>query len=87
MGRYMGQEIHKSGLILGTKLQGNDVVVELVNCDSFAMAILEMHLQMEYPDAAILTESNDTKYKKKNYDTVKIRFSKQEDALRFVLSH
>ncbi len=87
MGRYMGQEIHKSGLILGTKLQGNDVVVELVNCDSFALAILEMHLQMEYPDSVILKELADTKYKKKMYDTIKIRFSKQEDALRFVLSH
>lgn len=87
MGRYMGQEIHKSGLILGTKLQGNDVVVELVNCDRFALALLEMHLQMEYPDAEILTEPTGKKYENKIYDLIKIRFSKQEEALRFVLSH
>ena len=86
MGRHMGQEIHQHRLILSTLLQGNDVVVELDQCDDFALALLEMYLQMEYPDAAILKKTPG-----KKYDTVdkeiRINFPNKEDALHFVLSH
>lgn len=86
MGRYMGQEIHQHRLILSTLLQGNDVVVELDRCDDFALALLEMYLQMEYPDAAILKSAAGKKYNTADKE-IRINFPNKEDALHFTLSH
>ena len=86
MGRHMGQEIHQSRLIHTTRLQGNDVVVELDQCDDFALALLEMYLQMEYPDAVILKTTSGKKYNTIDKE-LRINFPTKEDALHFTLSH
>lgn len=70
-------------MIVNTTLQGHIVVAELDRYDDFAMAILEMNLQIAYPDSSVIVEPVNT-----NTSTViKIRFTNQEDALHFILSH
>lgn len=79
----MGQEIHRK-LITKTDVKGLDVVAYLdMDDDDFDMAMLEKHLQMNYPDAEIVENFAYNIHQ----SMVTIRFINQEDALHFHLSH
>lgn len=80
----MGQEIHRKGLITKTLIEGSVVTASLeMDDEDFAMAMLEKHLQMNYPDAEIVEHFAYNIHE----SMVTIRFSNQEDAMYFHLSH
>lgn len=79
----MGQEIHRKGLITSSEVHGTDVSVTLAG-DPFSVAMLRMHLQVDYPGANILTEDDTLSG---GQARITIRFDSQEDAMHFHLRH
>lgn len=83
MGRHMGQEVHRQGLILKTEMHGN-IIAANVNSDSFSISMLEKHLQIDYPSAVLIYDRQP--WTRATAD-VHICFDNQEDAIAFHLSH
>ena len=81
----MGQEIYRQGLIHHTELNGSNVIVDMPQ-DSFAMSMLELHLQMNYPTAHIHDMAHQISWTT-NTAKIKISFDKSEDAIHFHLKH
>ncbi len=84
MGRHMGQEVHRQGLIISSEIDGTDVAVELTG-DHFSLAMLQMHLQTDYNDACIVNA--DAVRWSGGKARVVIRFDNPEDAMHFHLRH
>ena len=83
MGRYMGQEIHRQGIIVSSEIHGADVMVGLTG-DQFSLTMLRMHLEVDYPEANIIAEEITWAG---GIAKVTIRFACQEDAMHFHLRH
>jgi len=81
----MGQEIHRQGLIQHTELSGSNVIVDMPQ-DSFAVSMLEQHLQLNYPMARIQDMAHQIHWST-NTAKLKIAFENQEDAIHFHLRH
>jgi len=81
----MGQEIHRQGLIQHSQLNGSNVIVEIPQ-DSFAVSMLEQHLQLNYPLAYIHDLAYQMQWKASSVK-LKISFENQEDAIHFHLRH
>lgn len=81
----MGQEIHRKGLITKTEVDGLNVIafLDMDDDEDFGMAMLEKHLQMNYPESEIVENLAYNIYQ----SMVTIRFATLEDALHFHLSH
>lgn len=78
----MGQEIHRQGLILNSRLDGSTVEVE-VPSDKFSIAMLGMHLQMNYGNARIGSTTFGPDRDK--VVSIEIEFGSIEDAIHFHL--
>jgi hypothetical protein len=81
----MGQEVHRQGLIQHTELNGSNVIVDM-QPDSFAVSMLEQHLQLHYPSAKIQDMAHQIHWST-NTAKIKINFEHTEDAIHFHLSH
>jgi len=81
----MGSEIHRQGLIQHTELSGSNVIVDMPQ-DSFAVSMLEQHLQLNYPMARIQDMAHQIHWST-NTAKLKIAFENQEDAIHFHLRH
>ena len=81
----MGQEVHRQGLIQHTELYGSNVIVDMPQ-DSFAVSMLEQHLQLNYPTARIQDMAHQIHWST-NVAKLKITFDNQEDAIHFHLRH
>jgi len=77
--------INRQGLIQHTELSGSNVIVDMPQ-DSFAVSMLEQHLQLNYPTAHI-----DKMIHQIHWSTdiakLKIAFNNREDAIDFHLRH
>ena len=81
----MGSQVHRQGLIQHTELNGSNVIVDMPQ-DSFAVSMLEQHLQMNYP----LAEMQLSPFWPPTLTTIarfKIVFPSHEDAIHFHLRH
>ena len=81
----MGSQVHRQGLIQHTELNGSNVIVDMPQ-DSFAVSMLEQHLQLNYPTAHIQDMVHQIHWST-NTAKLKITFLNQEDAIHFHLSH
>ena len=77
--------INRQGLIQHTELRGSNVIVDMPQ-DSFAMSMLEQHLQLNYPTAAMAGMAH-TINLSTNTAKIKITFDSPEDAIHFHLRH
>ena len=81
----MGSQVHRQVLIQHTELRGSNVIVDMPQ-DSFAMSMLEQHLQLNYPTAAMAGMAH-TINLSTNTAKIKITFDSPEDAIHFHLRH
>jgi hypothetical protein len=81
----MGSQVHRQGLIQHTELNGSNVIVDMPQ-DSFAVSMLEQHLQLNYPMAHIQDLAYQMQWKASSV-RLKIAFTNKEDAIHFHLSH
>ena len=81
----MGSQVHRQGLIQHTELNGSNVIVDMPQ-DSFAVSMLEQHLQMNYPSARIDNMAHQIHWST-NTAKIKITFDRSEDAIHFHLRH
>lgn len=81
----MGQEVYRQGLIVRSILDGTQVLVE-IGKDHFNVAMLEMYLQMHYPNARIPSMAHEIHWST-NTAKILIDFGNTEDAMHFHLRH
>jgi hypothetical protein len=72
-------------LIKHTELNGSNVIVDMPQ-DSFAVSMLEQHLQVNYPTARIDNMVHQIHWPT-NVAKLRITFNNQEDAIYFHLRH
>ena len=81
----MGSQVHRQGLIQHSQLNGSNVIVDMPQ-DSFAVSMLEQHLQLNYPTAHIQDMAYQIHWST-NVAKLKIAFNNREDAIDFHLRH